>query len=783
MSYFNLSNPSRNHSNTSNNSDNFEQKNDGEEKNRSNTSSKEKTHETKDRVENRHINTENISRIPVLKITEHSKENPLPIQQTDNFSVTRNIARPNLETLSGTTASTAFQPASPRSPRSSSCSRPQLEAQPSPRRLKVDGRVIGDSANTNANTLSPRLPTVAPLISTTTTVAEETPTTTAVTHYVHVPLAITVTSGEQKDQPLATQSAYAEEKAYLQTPADSSGIQQCSAMQYMRVRVRINSKVLAENAPSSISPRSHNGSTIKTTTSDQIISIAKKTNVPREKIVADTVRMYSKSTLENLKPGKADSIKTIARMDPSITAEEMPETLKAFYVSTSKKSMPISPLLRNLYKASFRNTAHWKNALTLAKEAIEKCNPKISIAENDESIKKSEKEKLQPLANAIVDALLPVAANVEKNPDDISLRYLDESILTKDFIENVIFVVDQNIITACKKDPELSVKEINDIRYFMLVDLIATRMLAPMLGNLFPDHPSQSHIWLQSALLFSLKKALPGIAKDFFDRSVKEMPSHLSSFLDQKARQEEENSAKERNKNYYQQFSTLKEKSNSMRNTNYYEKLISVKDRRVYTGKNSAMFEKLVEQLTLAKAGDEVMNFIQRQISQKLRAYMEEQKIDQIRFDLLSILHGSLTALLKKQNAIPPDLTAAIQDLSRQVAFDKDSSVQKRTVAFSEDVIHDFGNQLIQESQTVIPDEEYIDFAMFETFHLDQEDSGTNTTSSTTAAMLATTTTTTTTTMNTTLSPSTTTTMNADYSADELNPSSSASSSREKVNS
>lgn len=162
---------------------------------------------------------------------------------------------------------------------------------------------------------------------------------------------------------------------------------------------------------------------------------------------------------------------------------------------------------------------------------------------------------------------------------------------------------------------------------------------------------------------------------------------------------------------------------------------------------------------------------------------MEEQKIDQIRFDLLSILHGSLTALLKKQNAIPPDLTAAIQDLSRQVAFDKDSSVQKRTVAFSEDVIHDFGNQLIQESQTVIPDEEYIDFAMLETFHLDQEDSGTKTTSSNTAAMLATTTTTTTTTMNTTLSPSTTTTMNADYSADELNPSSSASSSREKVNS
>lgn len=291
MTYFNPSNTSRNYSNSTNNFDNLADTNDSEEKNHTDTKKQKTAQEAKDENGNRVVIIKTGAKIPVLKITAQSKDNPLSLHQVDITPATGNSPEIKLENLPVTPDSLGIQPISPRSPRSPNASRSLLEAQRSPRRLKVDGRIIGENLSTNISNLSPRpspaaqsLMTTAPTATMTTTAAVAA-TTSTISNNANVPLTTTVTISEQKDQLLGTQFAHAQENvAYLQAPSDSSGLQQSSTMQYMRIRARISSRALAENSSSPISPRYHNDTKIKATTSDQIIATTRKKTLLAKKL-------------------------------------------------------------------------------------------------------------------------------------------------------------------------------------------------------------------------------------------------------------------------------------------------------------------------------------------------------------------------------------------------------------------------------------------------------------------------------------------------------------------
>ena len=537
------------------------------------------------------------------------------------------------------------------------------------------------------------------------------------------------------DEDLMTKTKSDEPKTEL--PADGS-------MKIMRIRARVSSRMLGEAPP--VSPRSAQWARVKPTTSDRMMVSDKASTASRSNAISTTVQLYSKATLDLLKQGKPESIKSLARIDPQIAATDMPASLKPFYASNSLTDFPVAPLLRQLYKNELEGTQQWKNAEQLTKDAIKQCDRSIPFGVTTGTRKDNETAKLKPLAETVIDALFP--ANASSNGTDANqpIRRLSDSFLTNDFIKNVLLVVDQAVIEKCQADDSLRMNDINSIRYAVLFDLIFTRMVLPMLIRLFPEIPNQSQVWMQSALRDCLKNTMVHIAADFFDQSLKVMPDKHRNFINQKAKQEEELLRKEKEELLGRRIFEIKMKSNSSRNMSYYNAIADQKKRREYTKNNKALYDQVLDKLNTDFLDDAAAELIGREISKKLKNYDQPQSVDQIRQDLLSIFN----ALPKDKLSTP--LKALIQLLHLQVGEDTNNRVRRRTVAFDANLVQQWYPEF-GENGSSFGDETVIHQAVLETFNADEmAPVVTTTTNSTTPT--TTTTTTTTTTATTTVAPS-----------------------------
>ena len=613
-----------------------------------------------------------------------------------------------------------LQPASPRK---------KLAAPPTPRRLPTRGD-LDSSPGKATGSLSPRAQPVIPTNITTASVTAD------------------ITTAQSNPMPSASVPA---------SPADSPLLSPDGHVQIMRIRTRVSSRLLGEEPLSPRTPRSADWTRVAPTTSTRSLAVTTNPHVPRAQLVAEAVKFYSSATLELLTEGKPESIKSLGRKDPEIAAKDMPDSLKSLYQYKAAKSFPVAPLLRQLFKATLEAAPQWKKAEKFISQAISQCNPEISFGDGDKTVKEKEIARFKPLAEAAIDALFPVTKTTGETKDDGQIRKLSDSLLTRDFIVQVLLAVDSDVIERCKKDPQLSIDDINKIRYNVAFDLIFTRILLPMIARRFPAIPNQSQAWLQSALAECLKNAMPEIARDFFERSMKTMSEQHRSFFEKKAKQEEEEAVKKGEKIREQRIAALKEKSVSSRNMNYYNAIADQKKRREYTKKNSAIFDQLVSALNAEQLDSKLANLLEKEISRKLKDYDGLKTLDHIRNDLLS--------MMKKlpENDVSQPVRAFIIKLAKEVDADTAKRIKGRTVAFDPRLLQD----LVELSDMLTPsvgDQTFIDYAMIETFH-DEPSSGSDTSSgapdvpvlTTTTGATATTTTTTTTTMITTATTTATT--------------------------
>ena len=520
-----------------------------------------------------------------------------------------------------------------------------------------------------------------------------------------------------------------------------------SGMKIMRIRTRVSSRMLGEDPPTS--PRSTQWSRIRPNTSERIIAGRVISTSSRSSAISTAAQFYAKTSLDLLKPGNPESIKSIARIDQHIAAADMPENLRVFYVSGSQASFPIAPLLRQLYKMELESTQQWKNAEKLTRDAIKHCDYSIPFGETTGSRKDNETAKLKPLAEAVINVLFPVENKSTDTDSRESIRRLSESFFSSDFVSNVLFAVDQYVIERCQTDDSLKVDDINATRYAVLFDLILTRVTLPMLIKLFPEIPNQSQIWMQSALRESLKNAMHSIAVDFFEQSLKAMPEKYRSFINQKAKQEEELLRKNLEKLREKRISELKNKSSSSRSLNYYNTIADQKKKRDYMKTNRALYDQALGNLNTESLNDAVADLIGREITKKLKSYDQIQTIDQIRQDLLSIFNG-----LPLDN-VSNELRSIIQSLHEQVGEDTNTRVRRRTVAFNVNLVQKWFAELGDTSSNFV-DQTIIHQAVIETFTHEEAiaNSSMATTTTTTTSPTITTTTTTTTTRTTTTAPS-----------------------------
>ncbi len=629
-----------------------------------------------------------------------------------------------------TEASDVSLPASPRK---------MLGMGPVPKSFRSPRSEKNDSAPQSVNSLSPRevAHTSAPQTDTRHTTTQTTTTTgTASSNTAentqHIDpdellqlLEIDLATGSQSSKPK------------VELPIDSG-------MKIMRIRTRVSSRMLGEDPP--ISPRSTQWSRTKPNTSERIIAGGEMPSSSRSSAISAAVQLYAKTTLDLLKPGKPESIKSLARIDPHIAAANMPPSLMSCYVSKSQASFPIAPLLRQLYKTELEGTQQWKNASQLTQDAIKQCDPAIPYGATTSPRKENETTKLKPLAEAVIDALFPANTNSTSPENNQKLRRLSDSFLTRDFVDNVLFVVDQEVIKRCQSDDSLRINEINAIRYTMVFDLIFTRMTLPMLTRLFPEIPNQSQVWMQSALRESLKNAMPHIAIDFFEQSLKLMPENHRSFINQKAKQEEDFLRKEKEEFLEKRISELKLKSNSSRNMNYYNAIADQKKRRDYTKHNKALYDQVLENLNTEFLDDAEIKIINSEITKKLKIYDQLQTIDHIRQDLLFIFNGF------PKDKIGKALIAITQSLHEKVGADTDHRIRRRTVAFDAGLMRHWVGES-EKDLSNFGDQTIIHQAVIDTFNYDEEVSVLTTTSPTITTTTTTTATTATITPSVTLAP------------------------------
>ena len=515
----------------------------------------------------------------------------------------------------------------------------------------------------------------------------------------------------------------------------------------VRVRARVSSRMLGEAPP--VSPRSAQWARGKPTTADRMMASTGASATSRSSAISTTAQLYSKATLDLLKQGNPESIKSIARIDPHIAAADMPKTLRPFYVSGSQASFPIAPLLRQLYKTDLEGTQQWKNAEHLTKDAIKRCDRSIQFGETAGPRKDHEIAKLKPLAETVINTLFPAETNSTTTEARQSVRRLSQSFLTNDFVNNILFAVDQSVIERCQADDSLKIGDINATRYAIFFDLILTRMTLPMLIKLFPEIPNQSQIWMQSALRESLKNAMPSIATDFFEQSLKAMPEKHRSFINQKAKQEEVFLRKAQEDFREKRIAEIKAKSNSSRQMNYYNAIADQKKRRDYTKNNKALYDKVLGDLNTESLDDAVADLIGREITKKLKNYDQLQTIDQIKQDLLSIFNSL------PKDKVGNELRTISQGLNEQVGEETNTRVRRRTVAFNVDLVPQWFAEL-GDNISNFGDQTIIHQAVIETFNYEEPMANSSmTTTTTTTNSPTTTTTTTTTTTNTTTTTTT----------------------------
>lgn len=633
-------------------------------------------------------------------------------------------------------------PSSPTSPRR------QLPGQPTPRRLPTERNLKIEVTPADATGTSPRpVPGSPSTISTSnsniTKTDDDVDTSALLKLLEETDLSTdaprskpTVDRESERSQP-ATSSDMSANPAANPLPNPAAG-----GLQVVRIRARVNSRALAEGLSAPVTPRSAEWSRTRPATSERTMRSPRANATARQKQVADAAKLYSKATLSLLKEGKPETIKSLGRKDPEIAAADMPDSLKPFYLSKTLKSFPVAPLLRQLFKKDMESTGPWQEAEKLTRQAIVLCDASIPFGVN-RAVKEREMTKFKPLADQVIVDLFPATGNISDKAESDPIRALHGSFLTNDFVQQLLMTVDAEVIERCATDESLSVKEINDIRYTVFFDLIFTRVVMPMISRLFPEFPNQSQTWLLSALGDSLKNVMPHLGKDFFEQSRKFMPESHRTFLEKKAKQEEEDAVKKNEKIREQRIAALKGQSIAGKSQKYYDKIADQKRQRDNNKKNAALYDQLIEWLNVEWLDNRMASLIEKEISKKLREYDGVKPVDHIRNDLLSIL--------KKipSNELTEEISVIITNLAAEVKKDTDSRIQRMTVAFDASLLQGLIDDPTIRS-SAFGDDTFIDFAMIETFTADEisEAATRLTTTTSTAPSSAVTTTTTTMTAN-----------------------------------
>lgn len=437
-----------------------------------------------------------------------------------------------------------------------------------------------------------------------------------------------------------------------------------------------------------VTPRNAAWNKAAPSTADRGIIPSNTSSTSRPKVIAETVKLYSSALTANLRAGKKDITTTIDREDPKIPYDELSGILKPFYAKNSKGYVPLSPLLRTLFKSSLEAKPHWSEALQELEKSYSFYDYSIRMDESSREILDKEKRKLEPLAEKIVSSLFPRSADSK-----VAGRRLSDCVLSEEFIRDVLVVVDHETLQACKGYPSLSLKDINNLRCAVLIDVVVTRTLEPLLLQKFPLMPNKSQVLMQSQLVTQLKKAVNEMAPDFLRKSEEGMPQNLTKFFHEKSLNEQKAAAEEKARIKKEQYLSAMDKFNQLyshstkteRDLTHFNKLREGRDRPFYFRHNRELFEKVIAQYGLDNVDESLGRFISKEMRTWLDTHTCMQDATEIRAELLSSLksYALESANSSQTNAqADPVVSAAIDALSLAVANDLINGATHRRGAY-----------------------------------------------------------------------------------------------------
>lgn len=506
-------------------------------------------------------------------------------------------------------------------------------------------------------------------------------------------------------QPLLAQStpAQAANSSSSASPTDMNTLE--VSMPVVQIR-RLSFRMKQPDQPET--PRKKEWSAAAPSTADRMIRPVHNSATERPKVISEAAKAYSLALSENLFSKGKDIPTTIGRDDTKLPYSAMPGTLKPYYAkksaNSSQDSVPLAPLLRTLFKSQLESTSHWKKALLELASAGTLYDQSLSMDESNQDILENEKNKLSPAAEKIINILFPSSDSGKG-----TLRRLNSGIFSKNFLNDVIFKIDHEFVNNCKFNSSLSIKDINNLRCAILMDVMVSTFLEPLLLQKFPKVPSKSQLLMQSLLISNLKKAVNEMASDFLEKSQENMSADLKKFFQDKSIKEQKLAAEEEKRVKEEQRQTAMDRfsmlhgrgTKSTRDLQNFQKLRDARDRPSYFKHNRELFEKEIVKYGLDNVGESLGNFVGKEMRKWLDTYSRMQDVSEIRAELLASLKLYAHELEKSGGKPDATLQKAIDDLTLVVARDVQDGVARRIVAYDSNLLDQIASEPVSPRRTI----------------------------------------------------------------------------------
>lgn len=230
----------------------------------------------------------------------------------------------------------------------------------------------------------------------------------------------------------------------------------------------------------------------------------------------------------------ASKLKVLGRVDSAFYIDRLPAQFKAFAIGVDGATIPSGKLLQRYFAQEFRDNLGWGGAKSLYASFNFKDTARsgsgsgIAVGEGDPGIKQAEKERMHGVAEVIVRMLIGYPPTVDSSP------------LPKKLFQFLITCDQRLHAKLLKPGPKnsFSTEQIRTGRLALLTNLIATRLLQPMLSSLASKYPSQSEMWFLGELMKGLVAGVEQLSVAFFNKSFATSPLALQQQAMEKLTQE-----------------------------------------------------------------------------------------------------------------------------------------------------------------------------------------------------------------------------------------------------